>query len=104
MSMHPQAIPDIPKDTFEVTHAAFPNGNLYIHIREQLGIVYSDHQFEALFSQRGQPAQAPWQLMLVCIMQFIENLSDRQAADAVRFDFPKLSKSVGFRAALVVIF
>lgn len=84
MSMHPQAIPDIPKDTFEVAHAAFPNGNLYLHIREQMGVVYSDQQFEALFSQRGQPAQAPWQLMLVCIMQFIENLSDRQAADAVR--------------------
>ena len=84
MSMHPQAIPNIPTDTFEVAQAAFPNGNLYLHLREHLGVIYHDHHFEALFSTRGQSAQAPWQLILVCIMQFIENLSDRQAADAVR--------------------
>ncbi|HZA25932.1 MAG TPA: IS1182 family transposase, partial [Dehalococcoidia bacterium] len=30
------------------------------------------------------PAEAPWRLALVTVMQFAENLSDRQAADAVR--------------------
>ena len=84
MSMHPQAIPDIPPDTCEVAQAAFPNGNLYLHLREHLGIIYHDHHFKELFSPQGQPAQSPWQLILVCIMQFIENLSDRQAAEAVR--------------------
>lgn len=37
-----------------------------------------------LFSQWGQPAASPWRLALICVMQFVENLSDRQAADAVR--------------------
>lgn len=37
-----------------------------------------------LFSKWGQPAESPWRLALICVMQFIENLSDRQAADAVR--------------------
>lgn len=30
------------------------------------------------------PAEAPWRLALVTVMQFAEGLSDRQAADAVR--------------------
>jgi transposase len=53
-------------------------------IRDQIGIVYRDEQFQELFAVRGQPAQSPWQLALVCILQFVENLSDRQAANAVR--------------------
>jgi transposase len=32
----------------------------------------------------GQPALSPWRLALVTIMQFVEGLSDRQAAEAVR--------------------
>jgi transposase len=37
-----------------------------------------------LFSIRGQPAESPWRLALISVMQFVENLSDRQAAEAVR--------------------
>ena len=40
--------------------------------------------FQDLFSRRGQPAEAPWRLALVTLLQFAEGLSDRQAADAVR--------------------
>ena len=43
-----------------------------------------DEDFTDLFSVRGQPAQSPWRLALISVMQYIENLSDRQAADAVR--------------------
>ena len=84
MSMQPQTIPPVPADTAAVARAAFPNGNLYLQIRDTLGSIYQDETFTSLFSRRGQPAQAPWQLALVCVMQFIENLSDRQAAEAVR--------------------
>jgi transposase len=37
-----------------------------------------------VFSWRGQPAETPWRLALVTILQYAEGLSDRQAADAVR--------------------
>ena len=84
MSMRPADIPEIPSDTLEVAQAAFPDGNLYMQIREELGVIYRDRDFVELFSSRGQPAESPWRLILVCIMQFIENLSDRQAANAVR--------------------
>ena len=40
--------------------------------------------FAELFPQRGQPVQSPGRLALVLVMQFAENLTDRQAADAVR--------------------
>jgi transposase len=43
-----------------------------------------DPQFASLFSHTGQPAEDPARLTLILVMQFAENLSDRQAADAVR--------------------
>jgi transposase len=48
------------------------------------GRMYQDKQFAALFPRRGQPAEAPGRLALVTVLQFMEALSDRQAADAVR--------------------
>ena len=82
--MHPHAIGSIPKDTVRVAHAAFPRGNIYLTMRDQLGTLYEDQHFATLFPKRGRPAEAPWQLALVCVFQFIEGLSDRQAAEAVR--------------------
>jgi transposase len=74
----------IPAETARVAHAAFPKGTLCLQIRDTLGPLYADAQFAALFSPTGQPAEAPARLALVLILQFAENLSDRQAADAVR--------------------
>ncbi len=84
MSLQPQLIPSIPRQTLRVARAAFPQGNRYMLLRDKLGTIYDDQLFAGLFPKRGQPAQAPWQLALVTLMQFMENLSDRQAADAVR--------------------
>ena len=50
----------------------------------KLGVFYDDNGFSTLFSLQGQPAFAPWRLALITIMQFVEGLTDRQAADAVR--------------------
>ncbi len=84
MSMKPQNIPPVPDFTAAVARSAFPKGNIYLQIRDTLGSIYIDEDFTSLFSVRGQPAQSPWRLALVCVMQYMENLSDRQAADAVR--------------------
>ncbi|MEO1006249.1 MAG: transposase, partial [Cyanobacteria bacterium J06638_38] len=83
MSLHPKAIPPVPEETSRVARAAFPKGN-YLQIRDTLGSIYVDEDFADLFSVKGQPAQSPWRLALICVMQYMENLSDRQAADAVR--------------------
>lgn len=84
MSLNPQAFDHIPEETARVAKAAFPKGNVYMQMRDEFGQLYTDQAFTALFSHRGQPAEAPACLALVTIMQFAEGLSDRQAADAVR--------------------
>jgi transposase len=47
-------------------------------------MIYDDQTFAALFPIQGQPAASPFRLALTTVMQFAENLSDLQAADAVR--------------------
>jgi transposase len=84
VSMHPQPIAPVPEDTARVAKAAFPKGNVYMHMRDVLGSIYHDEDFSELFEVRGRPAITPWRLALVTVMQFSEGLSDRQAAEAVR--------------------
>src|SRR5437868_3374147 len=84
MSLSPDADLAIPEETARVARAAFPKSSVYMRMRDELGPIYADHDFAALFPRRGQPAESPARLALVTIMQFAENLSDRQAADAVR--------------------
>ena len=86
MSMHEAHFGDypIPEETVQVAHRAFPKGNLVMQIRDQFGMVYHNHQFAHLFASEGQPALSPARLALVTIMQYIEGVGDRQAADNVR--------------------
>jgi len=116
MSLQYQPVGPIPEDTARVARAAFPKGTMAIRVRDILGAIYCDQQFVDLFPSHGQPAETPWRLALITVLQFAEGLSDRQAADAVRgridwkyalgleltdagFDFSVLSE---FRTRLVV--
>lgn len=83
MSLHPQSIGPVPEDTAPIARAAFPRGNTCLRLRDELGTLFSDEDFASLFPTRGQPAEAPWRLLLVSLLQYAENLSDRQAAEAV---------------------
>jgi transposase len=115
MSLQPTDAKVIPEDTARVARAAFPHGTLAMSLRDTLGNIFADPMFVTLFAHRGQPAASPWRLALVTVLQFAENLSDRQAAEAVRgridwkyalglaltdsgFDFSVLSK---FRTRLL---
>ena len=84
MSLRPDDEHPIPEATRRVARAAFPKGTLAMRLADQLGAIYRDEQFAALFPVRGQPALSPARLALVTVLQFVEGLSDRQAADAVR--------------------
>lgn len=84
MSLDPQNNYPIPEDTQRVARAAFPKGNLYMRMRDELGAVYQDATFAELFPGRGQRAESPGRLAWVTVMQYSEGLSDRQAAEAVR--------------------
>ena len=84
MSLHPTPIGEIPTETVRVARAAFPKGALATRLRDEFADLYEDADFRALYPRRGQPGLAPWRLALVTVLQFLEQLSDRQAADAVR--------------------
>jgi transposase len=84
MSLNAPLFNLIPDETARVARAAFPKGNPYMRMRDALGPIYTNPDFADLFPKAGAPAQAPAHLALITVMQFAENLSDRQAADAVR--------------------
>lgn len=113
--MQPQPWPEVPADTVRVTKSAFRKGTLAIRARDQLGSWCDDEAFAGAYGVRGRPGISPAQLAMVTVLQFTENLTDRQAADAVRgrldwkyclglaledegFDFSVLSE---FRARLL---
>jgi transposase len=82
--LQPSRSTDVPELTKLVAQAAFPNGSIFMTIRDELGTVFEDEAFTDLYPSLGQPAESPARLALVTVMQFVENLTDRQAADAVR--------------------
>src|SRR5688572_21078476 len=84
MSLKPIPIPPVPQETIRIARAAFPKGNPYLTLRDHLGVIFQDDDFVDLYPDNGQPGLSPWRLALITILQFRENLSDRQAAEAVR--------------------
>src|SRR5919199_4799122 len=82
--LRPMPIEPVPPETARVARAAFPKGNRYLRVADELDRLFTDEAFGALFPTHGQPACPPWRLALVTILQFAEGLSDRQAANAVR--------------------
>src|SRR5207247_9247971 len=101
--------------TAQSARRAFRKGSLAMRARDELGAWCQDETFGATYGTRGAPGISPAQLAMVTVLQFTENLTDRQAADAVRgrldwkyclglelddegFDFSVLSE---FRSRLV---
>lgn len=84
MTLHAQNEFSIPEETARVARAAYPKGNLYMKMRDALGTIYQDESFAHLFPQNGRPVEAPWRLAFITVAQFLEELPDRQAAEAVR--------------------
>ncbi len=84
MCLKPHPVEPVPDETARIARAAFPTGNEYMRMRDELGSLYDDQMFRDLYPAEGHPAVSPWRLALTTILQFAEGLSDRQAADAVR--------------------
>src|SRR3954451_5863296 len=84
MSLKPDPIQPVPEETARIARAAFRKGNPLLRLRNELGAIFADADFADLFSKLGRPALPPWRLALVTLLQFRENLPDRQAAEAVR--------------------
>ena len=84
MSMRPRVLAEVPEQTAAVARAVFRKPTLAMRVRDELGQVFTDEAFLDAFGIRGRPGISPGQLVMVTVLQFAENLTDRQAADAVR--------------------
>ncbi len=84
MSLQPIAEYLVPDDTARVANAIFPKGNIYTILASELKTFLVDEDFADLFPNKGQPAVSPLRLALAIILQYMEGLTDRQTADAVR--------------------
>jgi transposase len=84
MSLPSRTLPPIPDETLRVARAAFPKGSFALHLCDLFPTLSTDACVRDLYPPQGQPAFAPWRLILVTILQFTEDLTDRQAAEAVR--------------------
>lgn len=84
MSSTPETTSSIPAETARVARAAFRKGNLCVTLRDQLGDLFTDQTFATLFATTGRPAESAGCLAWVSVLQFVEDLPDRQAAEAVR--------------------
>jgi transposase len=80
MSMRPKGLPEVPERTVMVARAAFPKGSLAMRVRDRLAEVFADEPFASAFGVRGAPGLSPGVLCLVTVLQFAEDLTDRQAA------------------------
>jgi transposase len=83
---------EIPEETVRLTQIILPKGNIYTRMRDRLGTGFTDEQFKPLFARVGQPGYSPWRLAMVSIIQYMEDLSDRQVAEGipVRIDWKYL--------------
>jgi len=80
----------IPAETVRIVRKAFPKGNLYIRLRDELGSIFQGEQFSELYSSTGQPGWPAWRLALVTIMQFMTSL---QKADLSTTDTTEIAET-----------
>jgi transposase len=86
MSMRPQPWPKPSEEIAAAVRVMYSGREvpLPVAIRDQLGELFTDEAFGAGFAARGKPGWSPGRLALVTVLQMAENLTDRQAAEAVR--------------------
>ncbi len=87
MSVQPQRWPQ-PAPEIAAAVAVMYRGKrerpLPVMVRDQLGEWLADEQFAGAYGRRGKPGWPPSRLALVTVFQMAEDLTDRQAAEAVR--------------------
>ncbi len=80
----------IPEETVKVAKAAFPNGNIYLTLRDTLGQIFEDDQFKDLYPTLGQPAESPGRLALITIdavsRRLVRSTSRRSGAQSDRLE------------------
>ena len=86
--LRPMDVPEIPAATAALARKVHPRGTDEMRVRDALGPLFRDvdfttGEFADMYASRGQPGLSPALLLMVTILQFRHNLSDREAAEAV---------------------
>src|SRR5215510_5868209 len=86
MSMQPESWPEPADDVAEAVRAIYAGRRapLAVVVRDELGELFADAEFAQAFAVRGQPGWSPGRLAAITVLQAVENLTDVQAAEAVR--------------------
>jgi transposase len=78
------SINPVPEETARIARAANPKGNPYMAFRDELDRSFKDDVIVDIVQDFGEASPTSLHLAMVTILQFRENLSDYQAAEAVR--------------------
>jgi transposase len=84
MPVRPRLGVEVPELTARVARASNPAGTTAMWVRDRLDGLRDDEDFAGWYPRDGRPGISPAQLALVSVLQFLLNLSDRDAAEAVR--------------------
>ena len=84
--MDPQPLPEPAPEVVRAVRAKYPGRQvpLPVAVRDRLGEVFADAAFAEAFAATGPRGWSPGRLALITVFQMAENLTDRQAAEAVR--------------------
>lgn len=74
----------IPPLTVRMARASNPRGTAAMWVRDRLDELFVDEDFADWYPSDGRRGLSPARLALVSVLQYAENLTDRQAAEAVR--------------------
>jgi len=59
MSLHSKSIEPVPEETARIARAAFPKGNVYLRLRDEIGSLYTDEAFADLFPRSASRRRHP---------------------------------------------
>jgi transposase-like protein DUF772 len=94
LSVRPRFREHVPSLTAQVARAGNPDGTTAMWVKDRLNGLWRDEDFIGRYSRDGRPGLSPAQLATVCVLQFLLDFSDRQAAEPVR-------RRIDFKYALV---
>jgi hypothetical protein len=86
MSMQPRSWPQPAQEITKAVLAMYAGREapLPVVVRDELDELFADEQFARAFGVRGKPGWSPGRLALITALQMAENMTDSQAAEAVR--------------------
>ena len=84
MPVRPRLGVEVPELTARVARASNPAGTTATRVRDRLDGLWADEDFAGWYPRDGRPGISPAHLATVSVLQFLLDLSDRDAAEAVR--------------------